>query len=357
LYRPESMSSFDQAPGGPRSSDKVLVVIPCLNERAHIAGLVDKMVQDSAGLDLLVVVADGGSSDGTLEAVGTIANADPRVRVISNVKRIQSAGVNLAARTLGEGRRWLVRIDAHADYPKGYISRLIQEASRTGAASVVVAMTSRGDACFQRAAAVAQNSVLGAGGATHRRGGKAEFVDHGHHALFELKRFLAIGGYDETLSHNEDAEFDVRLTRAGGKIWLTRAVNVVYFPREKPGALFRQYMNYGRGRASTIMRHRMRPKVRQMLPACVLPALFALALGPWLPLAVGPALFWTIACLLIGTALGVRERRRCAYASGLAAMIIHLGWSIGFWSELTKVAAFRAGDTLKGASPPGVARS
>jgi len=156
LYRPEPISSFDQAPGGPRSSDKVLVVIPCLNERTHIGRLVDEVVQDSASLDVLVAVADGGSTDGTLEAVRTIANADPRVRVISNVKRIQSAGVNLAARTLGEGRRWLVRIDAHADYPKGYISRLIQEASCTGAASVVVAMTSRGDACFQRAAAVAQ---------------------------------------------------------------------------------------------------------------------------------------------------------------------------------------------------------
>lgn len=355
MYRPEPISSFDRVRGA-RPSDKVLVVIPCLNERAHIARLVDKVVQDSANLDVLVVVVDGGSTDGTLEVLRTITDANSRVRLISNLKRIQSAGVNLAARAFGEGRRWLVRIDAHADYPKGYIARLIEEAGRTGAASVVVAMTSRGDACFQRAAAVAQNSVLGAGGAAHRRDGKAEFVDHGHHALFDLKGFLAIGGYDETLSHNEDAEFDIRLARAGGKIWLTRAVNIVYFPREKPGALFRQYMSYGRGRANTIMRHRMRPKIRQMLPACVLPALFALAFAPWLPLAVGPVLVWTMACLLIGAALGVRERGRCAYASGLAAMIIHLGWSIGFWSELTTV-AFRAGDALKGALPPRIARS
>ena len=334
-----------------------MVVIPCLNEKQHLARLVAAVLQDSPGLDLLVAIADGGSSDGTLEVARKLAEDNPRVRVVSNPKRIQSAGVNLAARSLGDNMRWLVRIDAHADYPKGYIATLIEEARRTGAASIVVSMTSRGDACFQRAAAVAQNSVLGAGGAAHRRNGKAEFVDHGHHALFDLKRFLAIGGYDETLSHNEDAEFDVRLARAGGKIWLTREVNIVYFPREKPVQLYRQYVNYGRGRASTIMRHHMRPKLRQMLPACVLPSVLALMCSPWFPLLLVPAFFWTMSCLLLGAALGLKQRTRCAFASGVAAMIIHLGWSIGFWSEILKGMAARAVGSIKGRVPQGIARS
>ena len=101
-------------------------------------------------------------------------------------------------------------------------------------------MRSEGENCFQRAAAVAQNSVLGTGGAAHRRSGEEGFVDHGHHALFDLKQFDSVGGYDDTLSHNEDAEFDIRLTRAGGRIWLTRAIEVTYFPRSHPLALYRQ---------------------------------------------------------------------------------------------------------------------
>ena len=37
---------------------------------------------------------------------------------------------------------------------------------------------------------------------------KSGYVDHGHHAAFRAASFKAIGGYDETFSHNEDAEFD-----------------------------------------------------------------------------------------------------------------------------------------------------
>ena len=310
------------------------MVIPCLNESAHIGALLETLLNDSANLDLLVVVADGGSTDGTQDIVARAAQDDARVRLMDNPKRIQSTGVNLAVQEFGADRAWLVRIDAHAAYPKRFIARLTEEARRTQAASVVVAMRSEGANCVQRATAAAQNSVLGTGGAAHRRSGEEGFVDHGHHALFDLKKFVNVGGYDEALSHNEDAEFDVRLARAGGRIWLTRAVDVTYFPRSNPLALYRQYVNYGRGRARTLMHHRMRPKVRQFLPACILPTILAAILSPWIPLAVGPAFVWSAGCLMSGLLLGLQQRRRCAFASGIAAMIIHLGWSVGFWSEL-----------------------
>jgi succinoglycan biosynthesis protein ExoA len=330
LYRPENSAGRTALV----AREKVLAVVPCLNESAHINQLLSRLLEDAGDLDLMIVVADGGSTDGTRDIVARIAAGERRVRLIDNPKRIQSAGVNLAVREFGDTRRWLARIDAHAEYPHGFIASLIAEARRTDASSVVVAMKSEGVNCFQRAAAVAQNSVLGTGGAAHRSSGAEGFVDHGHHALFDLKRFVSVGGYDDTLSHNEDAEFDVRLARAGGKIWLTRAVDITYFPRSHPLALYRQYVNYGRGRARTLLHHRIRPKVRQFLPACVLPTLLALVLSPWIPFVVGPAALWSGTCLLSGVVLGIRQRRRCAFGSGIAAMIIHLGWSIGFWWEI-----------------------
>jgi succinoglycan biosynthesis protein ExoA len=313
---------------------KVLIVIPCLNERGHIEKLLADVRADTTELDRLIVVADGGSTDGTADILAEIAARDPTVKVIFNPKRIQSAGVNLAVRAFGEGRQWLVRLDAHAQYPGGYIGTLISEARRTGAASVVVAMTSHGTEGFQSAVATVQNSVLGAGGAPHRRGGKAEFVDHGHHALFALQSFTAVGGYEESASHNEDAEFDLRLARAGGKIWLTRAVEIVYFPRSTVQALYRQYVCYGRGRAATLVRHRKIPKLRQVLPAAVAPALGLILLAPWLIVAAIPALFWALSCILGGAALGLKLGLRGACYAGIAAMTIHAAWSIGFWWEV-----------------------
>ena len=334
MYREQIQAGLSNESGAAPRSDSVLIVIPCLNEREHIARLLARVREDTAALDRLIVVADGGSTDGTGPILAEIAARDPAVKTISNPKRVQSAGVNLAVRAFGGARQWLVRLDAHACYPAGYVRTLIAEAHRTGAASVVVAMTSHGTDGFQAAIALVQNSVLGAGGAAHRRPGKARFVDHGHHALFNLPYFVAVGGYDESASHNEDAEFDIRLTRAGGKIWLTRAVEVVYFPRTSILALYRQYVCYGRGRAATLVRHRKLPKLRQCLPAGIAPAIAASALAPWHPIAGAPALFWAVLCLLCGAGLGLRRSPRSALFVGVAAITIHMGWSIGFWREI-----------------------
>jgi succinoglycan biosynthesis protein ExoA len=309
-----------------------IVVIPALNEERCIGPVIENILGDLAAYKLLIVVADGGSTDHTREIVRGIAVQHQNVMLLNNPARLQSAGVNLAARQFGNGRRWLIRMDAHAEYPVNFITNLLVEARRTGASSVVVAMKSIGKTCFQQAAATAQNSVLGAGGSAHRRDGAEGFVDHGHHALFDMDRFLALGGYDAGQSHNEDAEFDCRLAQSGGRIWLTRAASIGYYPRDRAAGLFHQYKNYGRGRAMTILRHRLRPKPRQLVPAAVAPAIALVAIAPWLPMATLPALLWVGVSLLFGLFLGLRERSVCASASGVAAILMHLGWSVGFWS-------------------------
>lgn len=329
-----AQSAFAHAvpPGVPE--DSAFAVIPCLNEAAYIEDLIHHLLADMAWPDPLVVVADGGSTDGTREIVARIAARDPRVRLMHNPARLQSAGINRAAAEFGRDRRWMVRIDAHAGYPKNYVSGLIAQGRQRGASSVVVSMRTEGKSGFQKAAAAAQNSVLGAGGAAHRRSGRSGWVDHGHHALFDLESFFSVSGYDETFGHNEDAEFDVRLGRANGRIWLSQEMQVVYYPRSSPSALFRQYVNYGSGRARTLLRHRVRPKLRQMLPVAVAPALLLSPFGLLTPIVALPALLWIAGSLGLGLVLGVKARDPAAAAAGFAAMVMHLGWSIGFWRQL-----------------------
>jgi succinoglycan biosynthesis protein ExoA len=317
--------------------------VPCLNEAAHLEGLLDQLLSEQ-GPDALLVVADGGSTDGSREIVQAYAARDPRVRLMHNRGRLQSAGVNRAARLHAAGRRWLIRIDAHAEYPSGYVRKLIEEAERTGADSVVVVrMVTDGRGLFQAAAAAAMNSKLGTGGAAHRVAASAGWVDHGHHALFDLNAFLGVGGYDESFSHNEDAEFDTRLRAAGGRVWLTDVVAVVYHPRNRPAALFRQYFNYGKGRARTVLKHRTPLKLRQAAPLAVAPAALLAPAGVEAGALAVPAALWAGACLGGGLALALKTRRLEAAAAGPVAMLMHLGWSLGFWTQLARaaVAPFR----------------
>ena len=163
-------------------------------------------------------------------------------------------------------------------------------------------MTTVGQNTFQRAVATAQNSLVGTGGSAHRTGKSAQQVDHGHHALMRIAAYRAVGGYDESFRFNEDAELDHRLTQAGYRIWLTDATAMTYYPRSTASALFRQYFGYGGGRARNILKHRMRPRLRQMLPLVILPAvlLAALSIVHWIfviPLArLGAGLFCPRRC-------------------------------------------------------------
>lgn len=313
---------------------KVVAIVPCLNEAAHIEGVLDQLLRDPALQGSLVVVADGGSQDGTREIVHAYAERDGRVRLLPNPKKLQSAGVNLAAERFGADAGWIIRIDAHAGYPEAYVSTLLRVAGEQGADSVVVSMDTQGRGCFQKAAAAAQNSALGAGGSSHRRLGVSGWVDHGHHALFRREAFVAVGGYDETFSHNEDAELDVRLAARGARIWLTDQAALVYYPRSTPQALWRQYLNYGRGRARTVLKHRMRLKPRQAAPLAVAPAAVLALAAPVHPIFAVPALLWISACLGVGLLVGAKNRSVCACGSGVAAMVMHLAWSLGFWRQL-----------------------
>jgi succinoglycan biosynthesis protein ExoA len=316
----------------------VLVVVPTLNESAHIENVIDS-VMSGAPPDARLVVADGGSTDGTVEKVTRMALQDRRIRLVHNPARIQSAGINAAVQAEGDGADFLLRADAHAIYPPFYCRDLLDEIKTVDADAITVPMETLPKGGFATGVAAAQNSVLGTGGSAHRVAGSGgRYVEHGHHALMRIESFRAVGGYDDSQSHNEDAELDQRLIQSGARIWLTGRTRIGYVPRDTVAGLFKQYRAYGKGRAQTVLKHRLRPRLRQLLPLLVAPAvaagvaapvLGALTGLPWVWLTL-PAIIWAAICLGYGLVLAVRKGDAAVAWSGPAAMTMHLAWSIGF---------------------------
>ena len=311
-----------------------MIVIPCLNEADHIAALIDRLSPSTERLDMRIVVVDGGSSDGTQRIVENIAASNSRVALLHNPKKIQSAAINLAVEQFGDGFTGFIRIDAHGDYPANYCDRLLEDVATTNADSVVVSMATKGFGAFQRATAIAQNSKLGNGGSPHRHGAQGHWTDHGHHAFMRVSAFRAVGGYDESFSHNEDAELDYRLRAAGYRIWMTDKTFMVYYPRASVSALFWQYLGYGRGRARNILKHRAMPKIRQMIPLMVLPVVVGASLAVLNLAALIPVGLWVAVCLGYGVWLALDQRNLYGPLAGFSAMVMHLAWSTGFWLQV-----------------------
>lgn len=313
----------------------ILVVIPTLNEARGIQAVITRLLEDlPAEAAVRMVVMDGGSTDGTVELVEKMAAHEPRLQVRPNPRRIQSAAVNLAVRQFGQDAQVLVRCDAHAVYPRGFVRSLVESLQRTGADAVVVPMDSTGENCVQRAVAWVSDTPLGSGGSAHRGGRKSGFIDHGHHAAFRMDSFTRAGGYDESFSHNEDAELDCRQRALGSRIFLDADIRLGYHPRGTLRGLWRQYFGYGRGRARTVRRHPSSLRPRQLAvplhllvsTVCVVGALWS----PWL--LVWPALY-TAALVAASVMVALKRRSACGLLAGLAAGVMHAAWASGFvWS-------------------------
>ncbi len=312
----------------------VAVIVPTLNEGLHIEDLLVQVLAEPVGR---VLVVDGGSSDETRSVVTRLSALDQRLALINNDERIQSAGVNLAARSTDAAISVLVRLDAHARYPAQFVEKSVSVLQETGADSVVVRLKTTGDSCFQKAVAAVSNSAFGTGGAAHRTGGESRWIDHGHHAAFKRASFQRAGGYDRTFKANEDAEFDVRLRRSGGRIWFASQLEIGYFPRRTPIALGLQYFRYGAGRAETLLKHGERPRPRQLAPPLILlVVLGGILLAPLsLFTLLGPAAYFA-GVLGATSLLLVRARDPCVAGAMVALPTMHLSWAAGFVSTLLR---------------------
>ncbi len=318
----------------------VTIAVPSLNEEHYIEACITSLIGQWPYGAYEILVLDGGSTDRTREIVATIGERHAAVMLVSNPRRFQSAAINLAARVAARQATVLIRADAHALYAPDFVRCCVTALLTTGATSVVVPMCTRArwsGAFLQEAIAAAQSSRLGNGGYAHRVRAVSGFVEHGHHAAFNLDFFRSLGGYDESFTHNEDAELDVRAIRAGGRIWMCVDAPVTYYPRDRLDRLAGQYFRHGGGRARTLLKHRIRPKPRQFMPVMVLcGCMAAAAAAPFDPMLSLPGLLYPASCLSWGMLQMLRRRDPRLIAGGIVLMTMHMAWALGFLIGLAR---------------------
>ena len=315
----------------------VSVIVPALDEDETLAAaLRSVLAQDYRGA-LEVIVADGSQGPGM---AAMVKRRFPAVRVIPNPERTASCGLNRAL--AAAAHPIIVRCDAQAVLPPGYISRAVETLARTGAANVGGRQHPVGATRFERAVALAMTSPLGAGDARYRLGGAEGPVDTVYLGVFRRGALEAAGGFDASLVRNQDYELNVRLRQRGETVWFDPALAADYRPRGSLGALARQYFDYGRWKRVVVRRHPASLRWRQLAAPLVLAtlALSAPAAGV-LAAAGGPAataapliMAAPVGYLLLilgGSAwLGLRRRRPEALLTPLVLAAMHLAWGAGF---------------------------
>ncbi|MDZ7831094.1 MAG: glycosyltransferase family 2 protein [Desulfobacterales bacterium] len=276
-----------------RPEAEISVIVPCRNEKSYIESALISII-NQGGVDgtFEILVADGMSDDGTRTVLENIADRDSRIRVIDNPGKIVSTGLNAAIKAAkGE---IIIRMDCHTEYAKDYIAQCMDALTQTGADNVGGPALTLAKSYMGVANTLAYHSPFSVGGAKFHDPDYEGYVDTVTYGCWKKTTLLKIDLFDEELVRNQDDELNLRIRRAGGKIWQTPKIRSWYYPRSSLKALFKQYMQYGYWKVRVIQKHKLPASFRHLIPGGFVVTLLILAV---LSLFIQPAA-WAFAVLL-----------------------------------------------------------
>jgi succinoglycan biosynthesis protein ExoA len=302
-------------------------MLPLFNEADSIDSCLQTLADQDYEGPLEILVAEGGSTDGTQDRLRMWQAKLPELKVIDNPRRLQSHGLNLLAEhASGE---ILVRADGHTTYRPDYVRRSVETLQRTGAMVVGGLMRPIGITRFTRAVAVAMTSPWAIGTAKFRHATNETEADAVYLGAMKRSDFLAGGGIRTfPTGVAEDADFFFRLAKNGARVVLDPLIVSSYQPRGDLVGLFRQFRRYGQGKAEMFWANGEFPSWRPLAPLALVVALTATLISALVTRSLLPLVFvlalWLVASLVVFLPLG----RLAPAVAGMAA-VMQVAYGLG----------------------------
>ena len=316
--------------------------MPVLNERDYLRRAVETVLAQEVDGPTELILALAPSTDGTSELARQLADADPRIVVIDNPAADIPIGLNLAIRAARYPT--VVRVDAHSELETDYTRRAMATLERVRAANVGGVMRADGRTPFQRAVARAYNSPIGLGGGAYHGGTQEGEAESAYLGVMRRSVLEEVGFFDESIRRGEDWELNLRIRRAGYRVWFDPSLSVTYWPRESWTRLVRQFAATGRWRGELVRRFGRGNSLRFFAPPALVATIFAAivvgilqatgVLTGWWAL-VASAIYLPIfayALLVVAVALGAGGGKGWRDKLWTMAVLptMHLSWGWGF---------------------------
>ncbi|MCF8368468.1 MAG: glycosyltransferase family 2 protein [Bacteroidales bacterium] len=317
----------------------VSVIIPCRNEENFIGQVLKNVIeQDYPSEKLEVFVLDGQSSDNTAQIIEELAKGHSFIHYLENEKKTVPFALNKGIKA-SQGEV-IIRMDAHCLYPKNYISLLVEglfkyNCDNTGG----LWLTSPGaDTEIAKAIASATSHPLGIGNAHYRLAvQKPRKVDTVPFGCYKREVFDKIGLFDEELTRNQDDEFNARLVRSGGSIYLLPEVKIKYFARENFSKMSKMFYQYGLFKPLVNKKVGAPATIRQFAPITLLTFFIATGIlsffsGIFQIILLAGALTYLLPVTLISIIESYKHKEGISFGFSLllAFPIIHFSYGWGY---------------------------
>jgi len=325
------------APDNKNLAPLVSIVIPCRNEQDFIGECIYSVLQADYPKDLLeVYVCDGKSDDRTVEVVENIIGTNPNVHVLINEFQTTPYALNLGIREAKS--EVIIILGAHSKISKGYISKCVKAlAEDTSIGCVGGVLDNLFSDGKSEAIAHAMSHPFGVGSAHFRTGQKSGYVDTVAFGAYRKEVFDKVGLFDETLTRNQDDEFNYRLVQFGYRIKLDTSIKSSYFVRAAYGKLFKQYYQYGYWKVFVNRKYKSITSFRQVVPALfVLYIILGLLVSSGVPQLFPLYMIGLASYVVLGliSALSKSSHPVKALMIFYAFILLHLSYGTGYWTGL-----------------------
>jgi GT2 family glycosyltransferase len=246
---------------------KISVIIPCRNEKAFIVECVDSIFASElpSSFHLSVVIVDGMSDDGTRELILELQNKYSSLRLIDNERQLTPYAFNLGIKSLQADYYQIV--GARQILSPNYLSKSIEILANDKSIWCVggnvenVYLNEIGEIISK-----GMSTSFGMGLGNFRVLENSCFVDTVGTPMYPGWVFEKIGYFDEDLIRNQDDDYNFRVTKAGGKIWLETSITIKYYVRANFQGLYRQFYQYGYWKVFVNTKHKTVTTMRQLVP-------------------------------------------------------------------------------------------
>ncbi len=214
---------------------KVSVICPVFNEERFIEPCIMSILEQDYPQEYIeVFFIDGNSTDKTRDIVSRYAREYSFIKILDNPKRFVPYALNMGLEVAsGEV---IMRLDGHCTYPTNYISELVKYLYLLNADNVGGVWNTQPakNTVICQAIAQASSHPFGVGGSMHKIGtSKIIETDTVPFGCYKREVFEKTGLFDTDLVRNQDDEFNGRLLKLGGKIFLIPQVIINYTARDK----------------------------------------------------------------------------------------------------------------------------
>ena len=226
--------------------ETVSVVIPVYNEEKFIKGLIKSLlIQDYEKKKTEVIFIDGNSNDKTVKMIQEeLKEKSITYKIIQNPERITPKSVNMGIKEAKNDI--IIRLDAHSEYPSNYISKCVYYINNVDADNVGCLFAPKAKNNIAKVIANVVSSKFGVGNSGFRTTKDSGYVDTVPFGTFRRELFDKIGYFNEELIRSEDNEFNHRIIKNGGKVYLFTDTQIDYYPRDTVSKIMKMGFQNGK---------------------------------------------------------------------------------------------------------------